>query len=149
LNGVQLGEGKHRCLLTGTEIEVVEQSAKVRIPEMGYLVFAKRGQRVRGTTVIRVQVNGAPTKIGDRLMVIGDCEELGKWDLREAKELECINANTWFGELAFDASAGKTVGYKYVIISPDDPTPHRENQVVRRRLVIPDGFAKWRDLWED
>lgn len=149
LKGVQLGEGTHRCLLTGTEIEVVEQSAKVRIPEKGYLVFAKRGQRVRGTTVIRVQVNGAPTKMGDRLMVIGDCEELGKWDLREAWELECINANTWFGELAFDASAGKTIGYKYVIISPEDPTPHRENQVVRRRLVTPDGFAKWRDLWED
>jgi cyclomaltodextrin glucanotransferase len=149
VNDVQLADGKHRCLLTGTEIEVVDQSAKVTIPENGYLVFAKRGQRVRGTTVIRVQVNGAPTKMGDRLMVIGDCEELGKWDLDEARPLECINANTWFGEVPFEASAGKTVGYKYVIISQDHSMPHRENQVVRRRLVIPDGFAKWRDLWEE
>lgn len=149
LNGVQLGDGKHRCLLTGTEIEVADQSAKVRIPGNGYLVFAKRGLRVRGTTVIRVQVNGAPTKPGDRLWIIGDCEELGNWDLREARELECINANTWFGELPFEASAGKTVGYKYVIMSPGDPTPRRENQIVRRRLLIPEGFAKWRDLWEE
>jgi len=149
VSDIQLGDGTHRCLLTGTEIEVADQKTKVRIPENGYFVFAKRGRRVRGTAVIRVQINGAPTRPGDRLLIIGDCEELGKWDLRDGYELECINANTWFGEVPFEANAGRTVGYKYVILSPDDPTPRRENQLVRRRLVIAEGFAKWRDLWEE
>jgi cyclomaltodextrin glucanotransferase len=142
-------DGKHRCLLSGAEIEILDGNLATTVPARGARVFARRGSRIRAATVIRLQVNGAPTQPGDRVLVIGDCEELGKWDIREGIELECINSNTWFGELPFDANAGKTIGYKLVVISPSDPAPRRENRVVRRRLVIPDGFAKWRDRWEE
>jgi cyclomaltodextrin glucanotransferase len=142
-------EGKHRCLLTGTEIQVSDGNLAVTIPACTGLVFARRGRRLRGRVVIRVQLNGAPTRLGDRVLIIGDCEELGKWDIREGIEMECVNANIWFGEIAFNANAGKTIGYKFVILPGSDPAPHRENCVVRRRLVIPEGFAKWRDRWEE
>jgi cyclomaltodextrin glucanotransferase len=143
-------DGEHRCLITGQTVHIENAVAEVTMPPMGALVLSKRGRKVRGTTVIRIQVNGAPTLPGDRLAVIGDCEELGRWDLRNAYELVCVNSNTWFGEIPLEASAGKVIGYKFVLLpsEPDSP-PRRENRGVRRRLVIPHGTAKWRDRWEE
>jgi cyclomaltodextrin glucanotransferase len=61
-----------------------------------------------------------------------------------------VNANTWFGELPFEATAGRVIGYKYVIFRAErDSAPQRENRTVRRRLVTPEGAAKWRDSWEE
>ena len=143
-------DGEHRCLITGQTVHIGNAVAEVTLPPMGALVLSKRGRKVRGTTVIRIQVNGAPTLPGDRLAVIGDCDELGRWDLRNAYELVCVNSNTWFGEIPLEASAGKVIGYKFVLLpsEPDSP-PRRENRGVRRRLVIPHGTAKWRDRWEE
>ncbi|MDB6071192.1 MAG: hypothetical protein JWL81_2363, partial [Verrucomicrobiales bacterium] len=79
----------------------------------------------------------------------GDCPELGGWDLTKSCEMECVNSNTWFVELPFDASAGCAVGYKFVIFHGGSlESPVRECRVVRRRLVTPAGQAKWRDHWE-
>jgi cyclomaltodextrin glucanotransferase len=108
-----------------------------------------RGNEIEGKALAMILVNGAPTKPGDRLAVIGDCPELGCWDLERAIELECVNPNTWFGEIPFDPSAGQTVSYKYVIFPADqNAAPHRENRWVRRRLIPPEKCVKWRDQWE-
>lgn len=150
LKDLELPDGTYRCLLHQTEIRVEKGCAKVTLPQNRATVLVTRGQPVRANSVIRLQVNGAPTKFGDRLLVIGDCDELGNWDLSRGYELECVNSNTWFGELPFDDNAGRTIGYKFVILSADENTaPHRENRTVRRRLVPAAGAAKWRDRWEE
>ncbi|MDB6077461.1 MAG: amyA [Akkermansiaceae bacterium] len=150
VENLEFPDGTHTCLLSGETVEIVAGKATFQLGEKGRCVLAVRGKRVRGKTVIRVQINGAPTHPGDSLALIGDCDELGHWDLSSAFQLECVNSNTWFGELVFDATAGKPVGYKYVIFSPEENSaPHREMRVVRRRLVIPGGTAKWRDRWEE
>jgi len=150
VENVEMPEGEHQCIVTGQTIQVAGGKATFSLSGNDTLAFPVRGERIRGKSVVRIQVNGAPTSPGDRLAVIGDCDELGNWDLRNCVELECINANTWFGELVFDASAGVAVGYKFVIFSADNEfTPHREMRVVRRRLVLPEGHAKWRDRWEE
>jgi cyclomaltodextrin glucanotransferase len=150
LENVDFPDGTHRCLITETEVNISEGRTSVHLGTNGAMVLAIRGPRVRATTVIRLQVNNAPTEPGDRLLVIGDCEELGNWDLSAGYELECVNSNTWFGELPFEATAGKPVGYKFVIIpAVPDAAPIRENRSVRRRLVTPEGCAKWRDRWEE
>ncbi|HSJ03709.1 MAG TPA: hypothetical protein VK956_14710, partial [Verrucomicrobium sp.] len=60
------------------------------------------------------------------------------------------NANTWFGELIFEASAGASIAYKYVILSPVEGTgPLREMRTTRRRPIAQQGVAKWRDVWEE
>lgn len=121
-------DGDHRCLLSDCEVTVKDGQATVALQENGAMVMAN----------------------GDRLAVIGDCPELGQWDLRQACDLECVNSNTWFGELPFNESSGKAVGYKFVIFSSDpDVPPRRESRVVRRRLVTPDEAAKWRDRSEE
>jgi cyclomaltodextrin glucanotransferase len=150
LNDVEFPDGEHECLLSGQKVVVKDNSFIVSLTEFGAVVLALRGKSVEAQAVIRLQVNGAPTQPGDRLAVIGDCDELGKWDLSKAYHMECINSNTWFGELPFEENAGKAIGYKYVIFSsqPDAP-PMRELRMVRRRLVTPEGTAKWRDRWEE
>ncbi len=146
---LEFPDGEHTCLLSGERITVTGDSVDLELPENGVRVFACRGKAVEGNSVMRIQINGAPTRPGDRLAIVGDAPELGRWDLRAAVELECINANTWFSEIAFGESAGNVVGYKFVIFRTDETLPpERENRVVRRRLVPPRSTGKWRDRWE-
>ena len=147
---LEFRDGEFKCLLSGRTVEMKDGTATVQLEEKDAIVLVSRGRAVRAQTVIRIQVNGAPTQPGDRLAVIGDCPELGRWDLREACDLECVNSNTWFGELPFNESSGKAIGYKFVIFSPDpNSPPQRESRMVRRRLVTPEESAKWRDKWEE
>ena len=150
LENLDYPDGTHKCILSGKPIGIQDGTATVSLGENDFLVFSKRDRHVIDQTIIRLQVNGAPTQPGDRLAVIGDCPELGKWDLRKAFDLECVNGNTWFCELPFNESAGKAIGYKFVIF-PADPAapPQREVRTVRRRLITPEGTAKWRDRWEE
>jgi cyclomaltodextrin glucanotransferase len=105
---------------------------------------------VKAKSIARLQPNGIATLPGDRILVIGDCPELGEWDLSKGVPLEYVNHNTWFGELAFNESAGKPIAYKLVVIHPQpDAAPGRENRVVRRRPIMESGVAKWRDVWEE
>lgn len=145
---LEMPDGDYECLISGRRITIFEGRTAVFLKMNGCLVFSVRGKAVEAQVVIRLQVNGAPTHPGDRLAVIGDCDELGCWDLERSYELECVNANTWFGEIPFDTSAGLAVGYKFVIFREESGgSPEREPRTVRRRLVIPDGCAKWRDRW--
>jgi cyclomaltodextrin glucanotransferase len=148
LSDIDCPDGRYECLLTGTAVEVREGKVAVEMPEQSAIVISQRGTEVDGKAVARLLLNGVPASPGDRVAIIGDCEELGGWDLSKVIELQCINENTWFGEVAFDVSAGHTVGYKFVIIPPGDAAPRREDRWVRRRLVPPEKCVKWRDEWE-
>lgn len=150
LKNLECVDGENQCVLTGRTYCVVDGRMEIHLEEEAAVVMVQRGMPVAGQTVIRLQINGAPTNPGDQLAVIGDCEELGHWDLRHHYPLECINANTWFGEIPFHESAGKVVGYKMVIFpAAEGAAPLRENRTVRRRLIPPEGAAKWRDRWEE
>ena len=94
---------------------------------------------------------GRNTATGDIVAVIGNCPELGEWDVDRCFRLEYLNPGTWQGGIAFEATAGKQVTYKYMIIREDaglDP-PRRENRTTRRRVIPETGTAKWRDIWEE
>lgn len=150
VENLEYPDGEHACVLTGQKVTIKDGAATLRLQKNGRVVLACRGDAVDAQTIIRLQVNGAPTRPGDRLLVIGDCDELGRWDLSHGHEMECINSNTWFTEIPFNESAGKAIGYKYVIFRGEPNTPpERELCVVRRRLVIPEGCTKWRDRWEE
>lgn len=104
------------------------------------------GEKVKGKTIVRAQVNGITTQLGETVVVIGDCPELGNWDLSKAYALEYINANTWFGEISFNESAGKAISYKYALLR-ENQSPVRENLVNRRWILAPQGVVKWQDVW--
>ncbi|QJE95145.1 alpha-amylase family glycosyl hydrolase [Luteolibacter luteus] len=143
-------DGEHTCLISGEKVIIRGDKASLQLGAEAALVITRQAPHVEGKSVVRLLVNGAPTQPGDRLAVIGDCSELGCWDLQHAWDLECVNGNCWFGELAFNESAGSLVGYKLVIFrATEGRPPIRENRTVRRRLILSSGYTKWRDQWEE
>jgi cyclomaltodextrin glucanotransferase len=147
----ELPNGVHQCILTGEKIECRDGIATgIHVGGGQARVFSFVGERIQATSIARVQLNGLFTQPGDSVVVIGDCPELGNWDISKGVPLEYINLNTWFTELAFNESAGKSIAYKFAVLhaGPNMP-PGRENRPVRRRSVGTEGVAKWRDVWEE
>jgi cyclomaltodextrin glucanotransferase len=147
----ELPNGVHQCILTGAKIEIHDgQANQVQVGGGEARVFSFVGERVRGKSIARLQLNGIATLPGDRILVIGDCPELGHWDIGKGIPLEYVNHNTWFGELPFNESAGKSIAYKLIVLHPQpDSEPGRENRIVRRRPIAENGVSKWRDVWEE
>jgi len=149
IENVEFPDGDHECILTGNPVQVKDDRIVIDLHPWQCVVLDRRGEDVRSTTVAVIQLNNAPTEPGDQLAIIGDCPELGGWDLEKAYYMECVNANMWFAELPLNESAGKAIAYKFVIFRAQaDRPPEREIRTVRRRLVNPTGCVKWRDRWE-
>lgn len=144
----ELEDGEYVCLLTHRQFEVKGGSLTgLELGDREMIVLSYVGSRVQGQTIARVQLNGIETKFGERIAVTGDCPELGNWDISKAYILEYINANTWFGEIPFNQSAGKAIAYKYAIVR-EGQAPQSENLVSRRWILANSGTIKWRDSWQ-
>lgn len=143
----ELPDGTHTEILSQQKYTVQEgQLTDLCLDSMQILVFSHVGERVKGQTIVRVQLNGVETQPGETIVVIGDCPELGNWDISHAYPLEYINTNTWFTEIPFNESAGKLIHYKYAMLR-EDQSPLRENLVSRRWVIANEGTVKWRDTW--
>ncbi|MBD3882710.1 alpha amylase C-terminal domain-containing protein [Phormidium tenue FACHB-886] len=143
----ELPDGEHTCVITRNKYIVQDgKFQNLTLETRGAVVISHVGERVKGQTIVRAQLNGIQTQPGERVVVIGDCPELGNWDLGKAYPLEYINSNTWFGEIPFNESAGKMINYKYAILR-EGTAPLRENLVSRRWVIASEGTVKWRDMW--
>jgi cyclomaltodextrin glucanotransferase len=142
-----LPDGEYTCLLTRKQFHIKDGHVEqLTLKTKEIIVLSYIGQSVQEKTIVRVQVNGVQTQPGDTVVMLGDCPELGDWDITKACPLEYINANTWFGEVDFNESVGKAINYKYAIWR-NNAVPIREN-LVRRSWVLPEeGIVKWRDMW--
>ncbi len=142
-----LPDGEHTCVLTRCKLEV--KDGHLHNLELGtreVIVLSHVGDRARGQVIVRAQLNGVDTRLGETIVVTGDCPELGNWDISQAYPLEYINPNTWFAEIPFNESAGKLITYKYAMWR-DGQSPLRENLVARRWVLAAEGIVKWRDDW--
>jgi cyclomaltodextrin glucanotransferase len=147
VHSTDLEDGEYFCMLTRRRFEVKDSKLLgLALGSKDMIVLSYIGDRVRGQTIVRAQLNGVSTKPGETVVVIGDCPELGNWDTSKAYPLEYINANTWFGEIPFNESAGKAIAFKYALWRKDQE-PLRENLVCRRWILANDGIVKWRDTW--
>ncbi|MGB3560733.1 MAG: alpha-amylase family glycosyl hydrolase [Geitlerinemataceae cyanobacterium] len=143
----ELPDGEHTDILSRQKYEVKDgHLANFQLDSKQIVVFSHVGERIKGQTIVRVQLNGVETQPGETIVVIGDCPELGNWDIAKAYPLEYINTNTWFAEIPFDESAGKLVCYKYAMWR-EGQSPLRENLVCRRWVIASEGTVKWRDTW--
>ncbi|MGG6296837.1 alpha-amylase family glycosyl hydrolase [Leptolyngbya sp. AN02str] len=149
----ELPDREHTCVLTRRKFEVMDGKIyNLELEPKDAVVISHMGDRVQGQTIVRAQLNGLATQPGEAVVVIGDCPELGEWDIHKAYPLEYINSNTWFGEIPFNESAGKVIAYKYAVVYRDENgnvtrLPARENLVCRRWLLAQEGVVKWRDRW--
>ena len=143
----ELPDGEHTEVLSRRKFEV--KDGKLYNLELGsreVMIFSRVGERVKAKTIVRAQLNNVKTQPGERIVVIGDCPELGNWDIGKGFPLEYINTNTWFGEIPFNESAGKLISYKYALLR-EGQSPLRENLVCRRWVLVSEGTVKWRDQW--
>ena len=143
----ELPDGEHTEVLSRRKFEV--KDGKLYNLELGsreVMIFSRVGERVKGKTIVRAQLNNVQTQPGEIIVVIGDCPELGNWDIGKGFPLEYINTNTWFGEIPFNESAGKLISYKYALLR-EGQSPLRENLVCRRWVLVSEGTVKWRDKW--
>lgn len=143
----ELPDGEHTEVLSRRKFEV--KDGKLYNLELGsreVMIFSRVGERVKAKTIVRAQLNNVQTQPGEKIVVIGDCPELGNWDIGKGFPLEYINTNTWFGEIPFNESAGKLISYKYALLR-EGQSPLRENLVCRRWVLVSEGTVKWRDKW--
>lgn len=146
---LEMPDGNYACLLSGRMINVQNGSVTLGLASTEAIVVTVREDFCHTCSIIHVQVDGIPTRPGERVAIVGDMPELGEWDLEHMQYLECMNNNTWFGEVAFEESAGQIVAYKYVILKADSlEQACRENRTPRRRKLPQNGATKWRDRWE-
>ncbi len=142
-----LPDGEHTCVMSRRKFEVKDGCIEnLELGDRDVVVISHVGERVKGQTLVRVQLNGVDTQPGETIVVTGNCPELGNWDIGKAYPLEYINSNTWFAEIPFDESAGKLITYKYAMWR-DGQAPLRENLVARRWVLASEGTVKWRDTW--
>ncbi len=142
-----LPDGEHTDVMSPNKYEVEEgKLLNLELDTKQIIVLSRVGERVQAQTVVRVQLNGVQTLPGERIVLIGDCPELGNWHIAKAYPLEYINSNTWFAEIPFNESAGKLINYKYAMLR-EGKSPLRENLVSRRWVIASEGLVKWRDRW--
>jgi cyclomaltodextrin glucanotransferase len=147
INNTELEDGEYTCIVTSRRFEVKQGKLRgLSLQHKEIVVLSYVGDRVKGQTIVRAQLNGITTQYGETIAVVGDCPELGNWDISKAYRLEYINEHTWFGEIPFTESAGKAIAYKYVIVNKSQP-PRYENLVNRRWILVDRGTVKWRDNW--
>lgn len=147
LESTDLEDGEYRCIVTHRHFEVRNgKLLRLELAAKEAIVLSYMGERVRGKTIVRSQLNGIVTQPGETVVVVGDCPELGNWDIDKAYALEYINANTWFGEIPFTESAGGAIAYKYALRRENQP-PLYENSLGRRWLLADRGTVKWQDIW--
>ncbi|MEG4573170.1 alpha-amylase family glycosyl hydrolase [Microcoleus sp. N3A4] len=143
----ELPDGEHTEVLSRRKFEVKDGMLyNLELGAREVMIFSRVGERVKATTIVRAQLNSVKTQPGERIVVIGDCPELGNWDISKGYPLEYINTNTWFGEIPFNESAGKLISYKYALLR-EGLSPLRENLVCRRWVLVSEGTVKWRDKW--
>ena len=144
----ELPDGEHTEVLSRRKFEV--KDGKLYNLELGsrevMIISATSESELRRQLLCGRSLNSVKTQPGERIVVIGDCPELGNWDISKAYPLEYINTNTWFGEIPFNESAGKLIAYKYALLR-EGQSPLRENLVCRRWVLVSEGTVKWRDKW--
>lgn len=142
-----LEDGQYICMLTRRSFTVTNGNLMdFNLHHQEVIVLSYFGDRVKGKTIIRAELNGIATQPGEKIVVIGDCPELGNWDIHKGYALEYINKNLWFGEISFNESAGKAIAYKYAILR-EEGQPTYENQTGRRWILASEGITKWHDRW--
>ena len=149
VKNTDLEDGEYNCIISHRRFEVRDGAiSSLHLAEKDVIVLSYVGDRVQGQTLVRVQLNGKATQLGESLVVTGDCPELGNWDIDKSYVLEYINANTWFGEIPFNESAGQAITYKYALVRQNQ-APIYENLVCHRWILARQGTLKWQDTWSN
>jgi cyclomaltodextrin glucanotransferase len=142
---LELEDGRHEDVLGGAPLDVSQGRARVVLLPRSIAVYEQTRALPTGTVVVDLQVHGVRTAFGERVVICGDAQEFGSWDLDRAVPMEWIDDATWGTTVALDASAGRDVHYKYAVLRHG--SWQREPRRGHSRRVPANGTAVWRDEW--
>jgi cyclomaltodextrin glucanotransferase len=146
--GVDIPDGTYEDLLSGKKITVENHRIiQLLLKENDTVVISKHDEIVKEETKITFQLNGYDTHFGEVVKVVGNCPELGGWDVSKAPSLQYINSGTWMGDVFITESFGKPVYYKYVVIDFNKSIKY-ELRSNRSRFLPPKGHhVTWKNIW--
>lgn len=136
------------CALDGSTYYSSSSSLTLSLSAGAAHLFSLPGTRVDAPVVATFQLNGLETRPGQRLVLTGDCDELGNWDLSLSYGMEFLNRNTWICEVGFTASATKMIQFKYVVLGDSGSLPVHENVIPRRLFLPAQGREKVDSIWQ-
>jgi cyclomaltodextrin glucanotransferase len=143
----QLSTNVLSCSLSGTTHSIVNGILLLELEPGAAFLFSIPGERVSAGVVATFQLNGIETKPGQKVVLTGDCEELGNWDPEAGYVMEYVNQNTWICEVGFDFSVGRLIHFKY-LIGDNSGSVQRENMNPRRLLLHTNGREKVDSKWQ-
>ena len=149
LEGTLLPDGIYRDLL-GTlrdPVAVKKERLRLEAPPNSAIVLEHHEARPSATTSVVARLNGYASRYGDRVVLLGDAPELGRWDPAHGVPLHYVNPNLWIGDVGFEESAGKEVLYRFAVIDKAGTIRH-EDRLPRQRRVPEGGVLAWKDRWE-
>lgn len=144
-HGLELADGRYEDLLGGAPLEVRGGRASVSVGPRAIAIYEQTRPLPTGRAVVEIQAHGVHTAHGERVLICGDAPELGAWDVARAVPMDWIDHETWATTIAFDASAGRTIHYKFLLERPG--RHERETGRGHHRHVPLAGQATWRDEW--
>lgn len=136
------------CALDGSVHSSSLNSLSIYLNSGASHLFSLPGERVEGSVVATFQLNGLVTQPGQRIVLTGNCDELGNWDLAKSYGMEFVNRNTWICEVGFVASASKMIHFKYVLLDHRNEPVLYENIIPRQLLLPSEGREKIDSIWQ-
>ncbi len=149
LEGVPLPDGLYRDLL-GVLPEPVKVSGELltlTVPAHAAIVLEHHEALPACKARAIVRLNGYTSHYGEKLLVLGDAPELGRWDPTRGVTLHYVNENLWTGDLLFEESAGEEILYRYAVIDAAGTIRH-EDRLPRVARAPACGVLSWKDRFE-
>jgi cyclomaltodextrin glucanotransferase len=137
--GLEFADGRYADLLGGADLEVDDEAARLTIPGRGIAIYVQGPAPDAEQDTVDVLVRGVHTAFGEQVLMVGDTESLGAWDVQKAIPLEYIDRGAWGGTIRPGADA---VNYRYIL--RDASGVHREGALHERSRS--DGPI-WYDDW--
>jgi cyclomaltodextrin glucanotransferase len=149
LEGTLLPDGDYRDLLGALPepVRVVGERCAVALPARSAIVLEHVDPQPEARATIVARLNGYKSGYGDRVVLLGDAPELGRWDPARAVPLYYVNDNLWTGDLHFEESAGAEILYRFAVIDAGGTIRH-EDRLPRARRVPSSGVLAWKDRWQ-
>ena len=146
--GERFGASEIACVLTGSAFSIADGRLSLALEPGAAYLFSSPGQRVTGDVVATFQINGIETQPGQRIVLTGDCPELGCWNLAQAYGMEYVNRNTWICEVGFAESVNKPIRFKYALVDQGGCSFAREDILPRQLLLPGQGRQKVDSVWQ-
>jgi cyclomaltodextrin glucanotransferase len=149
LENTLLPDGAYHDLLgvLSEPASVAGERCTVALPTDAAVVLEYSDALAEAKTTIVARLNGYASRYGDRVVLLGDAPELGRWDPARAISLYYVNSNLWTGDILFEESAGSEILYRFAVIDSAGTIRH-EDRLPRHRRVPPSGVIAWKDRWQ-